>query len=193
MTNVFEEATKHTDGKTLILSNGYHWGGAVSDGINKLVQVLRNYPLCPRFEQYHCYRPQAYTPLGLKFARVGEAVAPWIGATSFWGNFHGLSHGFHVITRDSAVLAQLNQAIQENVASEQYQREAFELYCGWFYAKRPGSSVLISPEVKAYLDRGEMPPWAHRQALEAALKETVILTPRFTDEEIARYSSSKAA
>lgn len=96
-------ATRNTP-TTQITSNGCKWHGESPDPIEKLIEVLGENTLDPRFEQ------------------CGDFVIPQeYGRVRFFGNFLGLSHVFNITTDDSEIIDQLTVAIRTNQASEEYQ------------------------------------------------------------------------
>ncbi|KHD28179.1 pyruvate dehydrogenase [Xenorhabdus nematophila] len=182
----FEQALERTDGKTLILSNGSKWAGQDPDNIQTLLDVLGNNVLDPMFEQYHCYRSYPFEPL-IKTERNDKIFQPWLGAACFFGNFLTVSHVFNIITKDDSVVEALNEAIQKNIATEQYQQYAYERYAGWFYAETSEGFRLVSPSEAADIRAGAVSKLRYPRNFEV-MKTAVIKGPRF-DAELSRKAS----
>ncbi|HBW1703562.1 TPA: pyruvate dehydrogenase [Klebsiella pneumoniae] len=182
----FEQALERTDGKTLILSNGSKWAGQDPDSIQTLLDVLGDNVLDPMFEQYHCYRPYPFEPM-VRTGRNGEMFQPWLGAASFFGNFLTVSHVFNIITKDDGVVDALTEAIRKNMATEQYQQNAYERYAGWFYAETSEGLRLVSPSESADIRAGAVSKLRYPRNFEV-MKTAVLKGPRF-DTELSRKAS----
>lgn len=46
----------------------------------------------------------------------------------FWGNFHRLSHVFHILTNDKKLIKKLTRAINKNKKLDDYLEEMFEQF-----------------------------------------------------------------
>lgn len=87
---------------TTITSNGSKWHGEAPDSIDKLLEVLKENTLDPRFSEY-----------GNFIMAEGQTVR-------FFGNFLNLSHVFNIRTDDPVVIAKLTRAIRENLRRDNY-------------------------------------------------------------------------
>lgn len=184
----FEQALERTDGKTLILSNGSKWAGQDPDSIQTLLDVLGDNVLDPMFEQYHCYRPYPFEPM-VRTGRNGEMFQPWLGAACFFGNFLTVSHVFNIITKDDGVVEALTEAIRKNMATEQYQQNAYERYAGWFYAETSEGLRLVSPSEAADIRAGAVSKLRYPRNFEV-MKTAVLKGPRF-DTELGTVANSR--
>lgn len=90
--------TDHAYPDTTIECNGSRWYGEDAGPVDHLFGALAEHPLARRFEVY------------------GNFIFPPGpgGHVEFWGNFYAVSHVFHVITRDAALIERLTSAIREN-------------------------------------------------------------------------------
>jgi hypothetical protein len=79
-----------------IMSNGSKWMGENPDTIEKLCEVLKNYPLDRTFEDY------------------GNFIITDGVTTTFFGNFLNLSHVFNIITDEIEIIELLTGLILEN-------------------------------------------------------------------------------
>jgi len=99
-----------------IISNGSKWAGQEPDSIKELIEALKEYPLDPIFEKYGNFiNPN---PQFLK----AEAQEKYAGCTSFWGNFHTVSHGFNIFTDEPEVIEMLSAAIRANLSTKAYKQ-----------------------------------------------------------------------
>jgi hypothetical protein len=89
---------------TTIHSNGSKWAGESPDSIDKLLQVLADYPLDRRFEQYGDFAERCDTT----------------GATQFFGNFLTVSHVFRIDSDDPQIVGPLIDAIATNKQRPDY-------------------------------------------------------------------------
>jgi hypothetical protein len=87
---------------TTITSNGSKWYGEAPDSIDKLLEVLKENTLDPRFIEY------------------GNFIIADVGSVRFFGNFRDLSHVFNIRTDDPAIIAKLSRAIHENLRRDDY-------------------------------------------------------------------------
>jgi hypothetical protein len=184
--SIFTEALERTDGKTLILSNGSKWAGQDPDDIQTLLDVLETDVLDPTFEQYHCYRPYPFEPM-LRAGRNESIFQPWLGASTFSGNFLTVSHVFNVISKDPGVVEALTEAIKKNMASEKYQQNAYERYAGWYYAETCEGWRLVSPKEADDIRAGTVSKLSYPRNYET-MKTAVLKGPRF-DTEVRRKAS----
>ena len=87
-----------------IISNGSHCYGEPPDSIERLLEVLEDHPLDPRFER-----------LGGFIRPTGEKLSSCISiGYDFFGNFLTVSHVFHIVTNDAGTIDKLVAAIQGN-------------------------------------------------------------------------------
>ena len=87
---------------TTIISNGSKWYGEAPDSIDKLLEVLKDNTLDPRFSEYGNFI-------------IADGVS-----VRFFGNFLNLSHVFNIRTDDPSVIAKLTRAIRENLRRDDY-------------------------------------------------------------------------
>lgn len=182
----FTQALERSDGKTLILSNGSKWAGQNPDDIQTLLDVLETEVLDPMFEQYHCYRPYPFEPI-LREGRNETVFRPWMGASTFSGNFLTVSHVFNIISKDPGVVEALTKAIQKNMASEQYQKYAYESYAGWYYAETCEGWRLVNPKEADDIQAGTVSKLSYPRSYEI-MKTAVLKGPRF-DADLCRKAS----
>lgn len=174
--NVIDAAkARSEDGKTLIISNGSKWAGQAPDNIETLLDVLEDYILDPMFERYGIFHCVENNPI----------LEP--GADRFSGNFQRLSHCFDIVTIDPDVSAALKTAIKNNLQSEEYQRQAFELYSNWFVIEGARGLRLVKPSVAQDIEAGNITKMAYPRDYDTLIQATVI-GPRFNWEEKKRYS-----
>ncbi|EJE75247.1 hypothetical protein [Escherichia coli] len=112
---------------------------------------------------------------------------PWLGAACFFGNFLTVSHVFNIITKDDGVVEALTEAIRKNMATEQYQQNAYERYAGWFYAETSEGLRLVSPSEAADIRAGAVSKLRYPRNFEV-MKTAVLKGPRF-DTELSRKAS----
>lgn len=184
--SIFEQALERTDGQTLILSNGSKWAGQNPDDIQTLLDVLETDVLDPTFEQYHCYRPSPYSPL-VRTGRNEEMFDPWLGASTFFGNFLTVSHVFNIITKDPGVVEALSEAIRKNMATDEYQRNAFEKFAGWYYAETSQGFQLVSPKEADDIRNSTVSKIRYPRNYEV-MKSAVLHGPRFDADTLQKAS-----
>lgn len=100
----------------LIVSNGSRWAGSDAAWLDELLDVLKEEPLDPVFEEYG------------NFISTGPDLVAWDtlkpltppGWVSFHGNFFRLSHVFQIVTNDAGVIAELTAAIRANQGRSDY-------------------------------------------------------------------------
>jgi hypothetical protein len=174
---ILQDAMEHTDGKTLILSNG---SGCLSPstGIQKLLDVLSEEVLDPMFEEFHCYRPYPYEPVAKVKHGSCSIRDSWRGATAFFGNFATVSHVFNIVSRDPSVIGKLTTAISKNVQTDAYQRRAYKLYADWHYAKTCDGYRLVSPSQANDIRGGSVTKTKYPRNFDT-MKTAVLLGPRF--------------
>lgn len=105
-----------------IISNGSKWYGQKPNTIEKLIEVLKNHPLDPVYEQYGNFINN--NPKCLK----KEAAEKYQGCTKINGNFAKYSHAFDIITDEPEIINQLAEAIKQNINSEAYSKLRKEYY-----------------------------------------------------------------
>lgn len=103
--------------KTHIVYNGSKWAGQAPDPLEKLLEVLANEPLDPRFQNFH-----ASIATDTLFGAGGDGFTDM-----FYGNFYRVSHGFSVLTNDPAVISTLIDACKLNTQSDAYRACAREI------------------------------------------------------------------
>jgi hypothetical protein len=106
-----EDAANSQSPAILIVSNGSRWLGEEPADLAELLEVLKTEPLCPNLGRFISEKPIS--------ARTGKPLLPsgWI---SFWGNFHSISHVFHIITNDPTAIRELKSAILANTHGPAY-------------------------------------------------------------------------
>jgi hypothetical protein len=105
-----------------IISNGSKWYGQEPDTIEQLLEVLKNYPLDPMFEEYGNFISN--NPNWFK----KEAAIKHKGCSKINGNFSSISHAFDIITDDQEIIKQLTEAIEQNKNTEAYKKLKKEYY-----------------------------------------------------------------
>ena len=104
-----------------IVSNGSKWAGQAPDSLDKLIEVLDQYPLDRTFEKYGNFIHKS-----VKWGRNGKGPSPYPDAPNvvvFFGNFYGLSHVFNIHTDESEVIDRLTKAIRKNKKRADYQSQ----------------------------------------------------------------------
>jgi CRISPR/Cas system Type II protein with McrA/HNH and RuvC-like nuclease domain len=179
--SIFQEALARSDGKTLILTNGSKWGGEAPSAVQALIDVLAKEVLDPCFEEFHCYRPVVFSPI--KGQGSNDSITrPWRGAAAFSGNFITVSHSFYIITKDEDVVKALTEAIEKNMATDEYQKLAYDSFTGWYYAKTCEGDRLLPPKVAEDVRRGASAITELRYPRNYAVMKTAVLGgPRFAD------------
>jgi len=110
-----------------INSNGSKWYGEQPDSIDKLIEVLGQHTLDPRFEKHGNF---IYKPYHAKRDEQGEFVddldkpifPDHPDAVNIWGNFLEVSHVFNIHTDEPVVIDRLSAAIRANQATPAYQQ-----------------------------------------------------------------------
>lgn len=108
-----------------IQHNGSHFAGAGPDGIEKLLQMLRDYRLDSWWEEVGVatvdpcagvQNPDWNYASGPEVARWinGERLYDCDGVVSYSGNFARYSHGFCIQTNHKPTIDALNEAIENN-------------------------------------------------------------------------------
>jgi hypothetical protein len=101
-----------------IISNGSKWYGQKPDSIEQLLKVLAVETLDPRFNSFvHTFNP---------YRGWNEGNEKYKGCTSISGNFLTLSHAFNIITDEQETISVLTEAINKNLATEEYRLTRIE-------------------------------------------------------------------
>ena len=98
-----------------IISNGSKFYGQEPDTIEILLDVLNKETLDPIFEKYGNFIQRK--PNWLK----KETAEKYKGCAVISGNFVSLSHVFNIITDDEELIQKLEQAINNNKQTAEYQ------------------------------------------------------------------------
>lgn len=106
---------------TIIRSNGSKWAGQKPDSLEKLLEVLNGHPLRREFEAYGDFIER--DPRNAKGESIGGLMGLAGESVSFSGNFHNLSHVFHIVSDDVDVIARLTAAIEANKQRPDYLRQ----------------------------------------------------------------------
>jgi hypothetical protein len=89
------------------------------EGIELLLKLMEKEPLAPRLEHMMGYTPDWLQP---DSAHARERQ----GVKSYCGNFHRVSCSFNIDTRDPKLIARLDEAIERNRATPEYQEAKAE-------------------------------------------------------------------
>jgi hypothetical protein len=116
----------------LVVSNGSQPNGGEPATVGELLELLKEHPLDPMFEDYGNFANDC--PISYKTDKPLLPAGWW----SFWGNFQTISHVFKIVTNDAQAIQDLRQAILANQASPGYKqaREAIQKRTKLFAAGR---------------------------------------------------------
>lgn len=92
---------------TLIHSHGSTWAGQLYEPLGALDRMLATAPLDPTFEATGRF----------SFPHHAEK-----GVWRFFGNFHGVSHGFNIETTETDLIERISGAIRENMRRPDYRQ-----------------------------------------------------------------------
>lgn len=116
----------------IIESNGSKWAGQDPDPIEKLFEMLANYPLNRIFERYGNFITENPINVQLSWNDVDEETGKLCkyylasdeqsepGTVHFSGNFFNYSHVFSIRTTNAKLIEELSKAIRANQTRADY-------------------------------------------------------------------------